>query len=110
MPCRRQEGGRRRHAGVTGSLGGAGQAKGTLSKRDAPPGAGWLSPSERLPAQVPRERLAGQLGGALSTEKQGGALVFQSLTFPMENFAPGSSPPLSGDLGTQANARGSGQS
>lgn len=50
------------------------------------PGRGWQGASE-WPAH---------------TEKLGGALVFQSLTFSMENSAPGSSPVLFRGLRTQA--------
>lgn len=50
------------------------------------PGSGWQGGSE----------------WPVRTEKLGGALVFQSLTFSMENSAPGSSSVLFRGLGTQA--------
>ena len=88
---------------------------GTLSKmphRVGPALTLWEAARPQLPAQVPQERLAGRVCVALSTEKPGGALVFQLLTFPMENSALGSSPCAiqGGASGHRQDARGSGQS
>lgn len=101
--------GLRQHSGVTAVWGE--DMLWALSAR-CPTGWAQLSPSGRLPAQVPQERLAGRLCVALSTEELGGALVFQLLTFSMENSALGSSPCTiqGGASGHRQDARGSGQS